>query len=177
MKLLIIVFINLFCLRSFVSAQAPPPAGGADQPVTEVKPEPKKELLNQVLFSEGSDSWTSRDFALYRKVISTYLKKEKLSDYAESALDDFIISRLLKREALLFEISPTDTFNYNPSKLGPGEYSKKEIETELKDLAYAEALLNLKEKQMAQKARFKAWIDVLKRKYLVKIKTGDVTAK
>lgn len=162
MKALTVIFVVLFLSVLAQAQQAP-----------SVKP--SKEILNQILFSEGSESWTARDLALYKKVIGAYFKEDKISEYSDSALDDFIISRLLKREALLFEIHPQEVMTYNTSKLGAGEFSKKEIEGELKDLSYAVALLNLKEKQMAQKARFRAWIDVLKRKYQVKIKVNEFT--
>lgn len=131
------------------------------------------DIVNQVLFSEGGQSWTSRDLNLYSKTITTYLKQEKLAEYSESATEDFLISRLLKREAVSFDLHPQNMFQYVSVKNGTSEFSRKETEDELLGLSYAITLYNLKTKQMTQKVRFKAWIDVLKRKYQVKMKTNE----
>lgn len=131
------------------------------------------ETLNTILFSEGNQSWTTRDFNLYKKLVRHLTKQEKLSALADSSEYDFMISRLLIREALLFEIKP-DKFESAQSTHGDlNEYSKTEINEELETIELASSLLNLKEKQISQKARFKAWIDVLKRKYAVKMKVNE----
>ena len=131
------------------------------------------ETLNTILFSEGNQSWTTRDFNLYKKLVRHLTKQEKLSALADSSEYDFMISRLLIREALLFEIKP-DKFESALSTHGDlNEYSKTEINEELETIELASSLLNLKEKQISQKARFKAWIDVLKRKYAVKMKVNE----
>lgn len=160
MRFFLVLLFSFSALAQNQEAATPPTA----QPA-------QKEIFNQVLFTEGNQSWTLRDFNLYKKLVSTYLKHDKISEYSDSIVEDFLISRLLKREALLFEIKPSSIIPTNAVALSSNEFTKKEIEQESKDLAYAVALLNLKEKQMGQKPRFKAWIDVLKRKYQVKIKS------
>lgn len=131
------------------------------------------QIVNQILFSEGGTSWTSRDQVLYKKILSAALKQEKLTEYSENEMDDFLISRLVKREGSAFEIKPSSEWlSPNLKNLNLGDYSKKEIEDEVKSVAYAMTFLNLREKQITQKARFKAWIDVLKRKYQVKMKVN-----
>lgn len=179
MKTLFIVSLTLLISVLAIAQDAAgpkPESKSADATVPEAAAPPKvlnKEVLNQVLFAEGTQSWTTRDLNLYKKVLAAYMKHDRISDFSDSVAEDFLVSRLLKSEALVFDIHPQDQFVFNAIKLSPGEYSKKEIEAELKGLSYAVALLNLREKQMTQKARFKAWIDVLKRKYQVKIKSDD----
>lgn len=134
---------------------------------------PSASLLNEVLFSEGGQSWTLRDLHLYQKLIRHLEKKEKLSELSEDTVDDFLMSRLLKREAVLFEIQPEKKELTSGLQGNLSEFSKTEILQEEKSIAYAQALLNLKEKQLSQKVRFKAWLDVLKRKYAVKIKAHE----
>ena len=63
-------------------------------------------VFNQVLFTEGSQSWTSRDFKLCKKIVLLVTKSEKMNTFSKNAVEDFLLSRLLKREALLFEIAP-----------------------------------------------------------------------
>ncbi|MBC7464762.1 MAG: hypothetical protein H7256_02115 [Bdellovibrio sp.] len=177
MKTLVIVVITLF-ISVLATAEDSTPSNPVeaktnDTPAVVPVRAPNKEVFNQILFAEGFQSWTKRDLTLYKKVLAAYMKLDKISDFSDSVDEDFLVSRLLKSEALVFDIHPQDQFVFNPSKLPAGEYTKKEIEDELKGLSYAVALLNLREKQMTQKARFKAWIDVLKRKYQVKIKSDD----
>ena len=135
-------------------------------------------VFNQILFTEGDQSWTSRDFKLYKKIILLVTKNEKLNAFSKDTQEDFLLSRLLKREALLFEIKPQNLalpalskseFN----KLELNEFSKSEIDQELSMISDALALVELKNSQMTQKIRFQAWMDVLKRKYAVKIKSNE----
>jgi len=172
---IIFSFLMVGFLTQMGWSQTAPVAPATSTP-SPTSAQPKQEILNQILFSETNQSWTSRDMLLYKKVLNAYLKQEKLTEFSDSFTEDFLISRLLKQEALVFEIKPHELV-YNPSKLAPGEYSKKEIETELKALEYAVALLRLKQQQLTQKARFKAWIDVLRRKYQVKMKIDEPTTK
>lgn len=129
--------------------------------------------MNAVLFSEGEQSWTQRDFNLYKKILNHIPKKGESVGASESLPDDFLISRLLSREALLFEIHPEKLELSSGFKTDAADYSKVEINEELKVIALSRALLDFKEKQMSQKIRYKAWIEVLKRKYAVRIKASE----
>ncbi len=132
------------------------------------------QVVNQILFSEADQSWTLRDFKIYKRLLATLTKKEKIADFSENALDDFVVTRLLKREALLFEIAPQSLVAPLNLKGADGEvFSSFEIEQETGMIAEALALLELKQNQMGQRVRFKAWTDVLKRKYSVKMKTSE----
>ncbi len=135
---------------------------------------PHLTTFNQIVLSEGATSWTSRDLKLYKKLIKSLTKKDRISDLSKDLIEDFMISRLLRREAVLFEIQPNKLEIRNSEKAELAEFSKSEISAEIAAISYAAALLNLKETQMSQQARFKAWIDVLKRKYAVKIKMSDL---
>lgn len=166
--LLIILFADL-SLFAAPSTNRPP------TPVKAVVPEAEQKIvtINTVLFSEGNQSWTARDFTLYKKLVRQLTRQDKLTLLSDSLEYDFLISRLLKREALLFEIKPK-SFEI---PVGPhpelNEFSKAELNEETEIIELSSALLDLKEKQMSQKARFKAWVDVLKRKYNVKIKSNE----
>lgn len=135
-------------------------------------------IFNQILFTEGDQSWTARDFKLYKKIILLVTKNEKMNAFSKNDAEDFLLSRLLKREALLFEITPQKLVlpvlsksEHNKSELN--EFSKKEIDQELIIVSESLALLDLKSSQMSQKIRFQAWMEVLKRKYAVKIKSNE----
>ncbi len=160
---IIFVFVTRLSAAENHSAAKPVPA---EKPLT---------ALNAVLFSEGEQSWTQRDFNLYKKILNHVPKKEESSTLSDSLAENFLISRLLSREAELFEIQP-EKLELSPGfKTESADYSKTEINEELKVIALSRALMDLKEKQMSQKIRFKAWIEVLKRKYAVKIKVNDFT--
>ena len=130
------------------------------------------QVMNQILFSESSQSWTSRDFKLYKRVLSLTTASEKLTEFSDSLVEDFLLSRLLKREALLFEIEPKKLPTLSAQK-DLSEFSKAEIEQEIGVIARALALLDLKSSQVSQKIRFKTWMDVLKRKYSVRLKASE----
>ena len=131
------------------------------------------DVFNQVLFTEGNQSWTSRDFKLYKKIVLLVTKSEKMNAFSKNAVEDFLLSRLLKREALLFEIAPQKLVLPALNKSDLSEFTKSEIEQELVMISEALALLDLKNSQMSQQIRFKAWMDVLKRKYAVKMKSNE----
>lgn len=152
-------WIIFFCCRLVLALPNLPVASGA--------------VFNQVLFAEGNQSWTTRDFKLYKKIVLLVTKSEKISAFSNTAVDDFLLSRLLKREALLFEIAPQKLVLPALNKSELGEFTKSEVEQELIMISEALALLELKKSQMSQKIRFQAWIDVLKRKYAVKIKSHE----
>ncbi len=137
-------------------------------------PPPSARVLNYVLFSEGNQSWTARDHALYKRVLFALTKKEKITEFSETSVEDFLASRLLKREAVLFEIVPQPLAPPTLAKSSDSEsYSKQDINQETQVIAEAFALIELKKNQLGQKVRFKAWMDVLKRKYAVKIKANE----
>ena len=165
----------LFILSVACSVYSAPVINRPPVPVKGVILEKEQTLatINTVLFSEGNQSWTSRDFNLYKKLVRHLIRQDKLSSLSDTIEYDYMISRLLKREALLFEIEPKKYDFVLGTHSDLSEYSKLEINEEIEIIELASALLDLKEKQMSQKARFKAWVDVLKRKYSVKIKSNE----
>lgn len=147
------IFVVLFCLN--------------------VKAAESGQILNQVLFYESSQSWTSRDMELFEKLKKDILQKNKLSQFAENANEDFLLSRLSAREALLFEVAPVQYKISEQQKKSLSEFSSIEVDEEIKKMGLAVTLIDLKEDQLKQKLRFKTWFDLLKRKYQVKIKSND----
>lgn len=136
-------------------------------------PEASQAVFNQVLFTEADVSWTSRDLKLYKKLLQLLTKKEKMTPFSKSSTEDFLLSRLLKREALLFEIAPQKLSMSSSVNSELSGFTKLEIEQEIKMISEALALLDLKSSQVSQKIRFQVWMDVLKRKYSVKIKSTE----
>lgn len=130
-------------------------------------------IVNQVLFYESKQSWTSRDFDLFEKVKKEVLHKDRIGQFVETNAEDFVLSRLGAREAELFEMSPIKLKLSESQRSGFVGYSQKEIDTELSQVGLALSLIELKESQLKQKLRFKTWFDLLKRKYQVKIKSTD----
>lgn len=131
------------------------------------------QVINQVLFFESSQSWTSRDFELFEKVKKEVLQKSRISQFTESENEDFLLSRLSAREALLFEVIPAKFRLSEAQKKSFSDYSTKEIDEELSQLGLATSLIDIKEDQLKQKIRFKTWLDLLKRKYQVRVKSLD----
>lgn len=130
-------------------------------------------IVNQVLFFESKDSWTSRDLELYQKIKKEVLHKESISQFVDNADEDFLLSRLSAREAVLFEVSPIKLKFSDSQRVAFAGFSQKEIENEMNQIGLALALIDLKESQLKQKLRFKTWLDLLKRKYQVKIKSPE----
>jgi len=130
-------------------------------------------VINQVLFYESKQSWTSRDLELFEKIKKEVLHKDRIGQFVESNDEDFILSRLSAREALLFEVSPVKLKISETQKAAFNGFSQKEIENELSEIGLAMSLIDLKESQLKQKLRFKTWLDLLKRKYQVKVKSPE----
>lgn len=130
-------------------------------------------VINQVLFYESKQSWTSRDLELFNHIKKEVLKKSRLSQLADTDHEDFLLSRLAAREAILFEVTSVKIRLADTQKQSLQNFSNKEIDEELAQVGRALTLIELKESQLNQKMRFKTWFDLLKRKYQVKIKAAD----
>ena len=130
-------------------------------------------IVNQVLFYESKQSWTARDLDLFEKIKKEVLHKDRIGQFIENRDEDFILSRLGAREAMLFEVSPQKLKLSDAQRAALNGFSQKEIDNELSQIGLAMSLIELKESQLKQKLRFKTWFDLLKRKYQVKIKSAD----
>lgn len=130
-------------------------------------------ILNQVLFSESEQSWTSRDLKLFEEVMTQILQKKYISPWSAGRNEDFLLSRLGRREAAMFDVKP--------AKIKPSEadlkkipnFSASEIEDELDRLSQVLMFVDLKEAQLKQPDRFATWFNHLKRKYQVRIKSAE----
>lgn len=127
--------------------------------------------LNEILIADSLESWSKRDFELFKKLKIQIYKKSFLSQFSENEIEDFVLSRLSFHENVLFELS------YEPILLTEGqkkslstEYTDEEIQKELSRIGQALVMIELKESQLKQKVRFKTWFDLLKRKYQLKYK-------
>jgi hypothetical protein len=158
----------LFLILSFI-----PVLGWTAQVPGNTPPQSAPQVVNQILFYESQQSWTARDRELYEKIKKEVLQKSRISQFAENGDEDFLLSRLAVREAVLFEVTPNKYHVLDLQRAGLSDFSGKEVEEELKQLGLATSLIELKESQLKQKLRFKTWFDLLKRKYQVKIKSTD----
>lgn len=131
------------------------------------------QVINQVLFYESKQSWTERDLELYEKIKKEIVHKDRISQFTENKDEDFLLSRLSAREAMLFEVSALKFKLSEAQRASLAGFSSKEVDSELNQLGLALALVDLKESQLKQKLRFKTWFDLLKRKYQVKIKSVE----
>ncbi len=166
-------FMGLFLLSPALFAASKPaaPKPAAPIPVTaEVAPSP---IINQVLFYESKQSWTSRDQQLFEKIKKEVLPQNQVSQFTENRDEDFLLSRLSAREGLLFDVTPLKLKFTEAQRSGLSMYSAKEIDHELAQMGLATALIELKETQLKQKIRFKTWFDLLKRKYQYKSKSAE----
>lgn len=129
--------------------------------------------LNKVLFSVGDQSWTLRDMELYRSVMSDIYKKKSLTQFSKDEFNDFIVSRISLKEADVFQISYDKKAVTEAERKRLAAFTKEEVDREVTAVAKAEALIEIKEAQHKDNARFNTWYELMKRKYVVRIKSGE----
>jgi len=129
--------------------------------------------LNKVLFSAGEQSWTSRDMDLYESVLSDIYKKKRLTEFSKNEFDDFILSRVSLKEADVFQISYDKRSPTEVERKKLSAFTKDELDREVMAIAKAQALIEIKETQHKDAVRFNTWFELMKRKYVVRIKTGE----
>jgi hypothetical protein len=129
--------------------------------------------LNKVLFSAGDQSWTLRDMEIYQSVLGEVFKRKKLSDFSKNEFNDFLLSRISVKEADIFQISFDKKTLTEPERKKLPQFTKAELEKEVTAIAKADALIEIKENQHKDSARFNTWFELMKRKYVVRIKAGE----
>lgn len=147
-----ILFINLVCLQAIAAESAE---------------------INKVLFSVGNQSWTMRDMEIYRGVLNSVFKKKSLSQYSKDEFNDFLVSRVSLKEADVFQISYDKQSLTEQERKKLSSFTREEIEKEVTAIAKAEALIEIKENQHKDIGRFNTWLELMKRKYVVRIKSGE----
>ncbi len=164
------VITVLIGLNAF-SAEATSVPTGAQANVQATVP---TSALNEVIFSEADQSWTARDLQLYEKLVNQVLRRKTLSPWSENITQDFLLSRLVHREAILFGVSPEKDSLTQLDRKALAAFSKNEIEVELLRINYINMFINLKENQLKQKERFITWFSHLRRKYQARMKVSEV---
>lgn len=129
----------------------------------------QKTDVNRVLFSIGTTSWTSRDREAYQFVLSEVFQKKALSQYSKNPENDFLLSRLSYKEAAVFELSAGEKTKVDVNKKLNG-FTPAEVERETNYISKALILIEIKESQHKDSRRFNSWFELLKRKYLVRLK-------
>lgn len=136
-------------------------------------------IVNEILFSAAGESLTLRDEQIYRGVLAEIFQKNKISQFTKKTSDDFMLSRLSYKEALVFglqgaEIKGIEAKINEAMKKKLIEYSRVKINREVLVIAKALALIEIKEAQLKEKDRFYTWFEIIKRKYQVKLKSRSV---
>lgn len=135
---------------------------------------PKEAVVNEVLFSIGSVSYTGRDMLIYKAVLSELYQKGRISQYTKKPFDDFLLSRLSFNEASAFELKSEKSKISDAVRKKLSEFSLDEIVRENENIAVAIALIDIKESQLKSQTRFDTWYDLLKRKYQFKLKSSEI---
>ena len=130
------------------------------------------QIFNQILFSAGGESWTAQDLVLYEKVLNEVFKRKAKGAYSESPVQDFIFSRLSYKEAKVFDLVGEKIKISESGRKKLGEFTAAEIEKEAEQISNALAFIEIRENMVKQEARFKSFVDVLKRKYQFKDKSA-----
>lgn len=140
-----------------------PPVIGAQSSVT----------LNEVIFSITGESYTSRDQALYRQILSQVFGKTRISEFSETDLQDFVLSRLADKEAQGFNFKAEKNYTLTEAaRKKMSAYSEDSINAEVEIVARSLQWIELKKNQLEQRERFNVWLDVLKRKYQLRLKAS-----
>lgn len=135
-------------------------------------------VVNQIICSDQSTSWTLRDLELFAKIKNLMssngngvfkLVNFELKNNEFKPVDEFLLIRLAAKEAQLFEITPLKLAAIDTSIL-LRDFSKEEVQAELSSLSLALAMIRFKELQLKEASRFITWFEILKRKYQVKMK-------
>ncbi|WP_148284969.1 hypothetical protein [Pseudobdellovibrio exovorus] len=130
------------------------------------------EVINEALFSlAGNETSTTRDLALYKSVLTEVFRKKNLSQYSANGVQDFLLSRMAYKEAQVFSLKPEAVKISDSVRKKLEAYDKAELDREANLITQSLAWIELKENQLKDRERFQNWIDVLKRKYQLKIKS------
>lgn len=133
----------------------------------------KDSVIIEVLFSIGSESYTSRDLLIYKTVLSEVFQKNRISQFAKKTPEDFLLSRLSYKEAKVFELTNEKLKVSEAARKKMNEFSLDEIDRENEIISVALALIEIKEVQVKSQARFDTWFELLKRKYQIKLKSSE----
>lgn len=130
------------------------------------------EVINEVLFTVSGEVKTQRDLDLYRDLLTQIFQKKLISQYSKNIAEDFLLSQLAVREAAVFELrADVPQLTLQQKKLF-ADYPPTELERELRQVADSIALVEIKESQLKQRARFITWVELLRRKYQVRLKSS-----
>lgn len=130
------------------------------------------EVINEVLFTVAGEARTQRDLELYRAVLSQVFQKKQIGQYSKNPAEDFLLSQLAVREAEAFDLQAEVPRLSAQQKKQFSSYSTPDLEREIRQVAESIALVEIKENQLKQQARFASWVELLRRKYQVRIKSS-----
>lgn len=134
----------------------------------------KVQVVNEILFSVAGEPSTSRDMQLYKAVLNEIFQKNKISKFTKKFSDDFLLSRLSYKEAVVFELTGTKMKESDAARRKMADFSKAEIDREIDVVSKALELIEIKENQVKLQARFDTWFELLKRKYQLKLKSPEI---
>ncbi len=123
-----------------------------------------------MLFSVAGQAWTSRDRDVYQSVLTEVFQKKLLSQFSKNAENDFLLSRVSSKEAAVFDFTGDKVTVTESDRKKLSAFSKDEIDREVSLIAKTKTFIDIKESQHKDAIRFNTWFDLLKRKYLVRMK-------
>lgn len=110
--------------------------------------------------------------ALYRQTLNTVFGKTRISEFSETDLQDFILSRLADKEAQGFSFKPEKNYTVSEAaRKKMSAYNEDSFNAEVEIVARSLQWIELKKNQLEQRERFNVWLDVLKRKYQLRLKS------
>lgn len=133
-----------------------------------------KAEFNKILFSIAGQSWSLRDQQIYQAVLGEVFKKKTISPYSSGDSDDFAVSRLTEKESSLFDLTYDAVKVTEAQKKRLSSFTSAEIDKEVASISKAIAIIEIKESKNQDQARFKTWIELLKRKYQFRAKSADI---
>lgn len=126
-----------------------------------------------MLFRVADQSFTLRDKQIYENVLVEVFKKKQISNYSKTDFNDFLVSRLSLKEAEVFQLN-FDKKLFSEADRKKIGFTKEEVEREVLAISKAQALIDIKENQHRDATRFNSWFELMKRKYVVRIKTTEI---
>lgn len=133
--------------------------------------------IQEMLFDINGAAMTTYDFKLFSEeyIKTKIFLPETFQSFLKTSEDQFLVLKLVQKEAeqlgLDYDSDQLSQITKTHHKIE--ERDLEEIKSQLKTMN----LLGLKQKQLQDRQTVLAWLQVLKRKYLLNVKSEDFKAK
>jgi len=135
--------------------------------------------VQEMLFDISGEAMTSYDFKIFKEVFmkTDHILPSIILSYMPSMEDRFLILKLAYKEAdqlgLEYDQALFSEVVHKVKNGGMDKENSERLDVEIKLQLRAMALLTIKEKQFQDKNTMLSWMQVLKRKYLMNVKSED----